>query len=154
MIYRKPANGTGKEELLLGEGINSRPVDWSRDGKFVVYESTGSTTGNDIWLLPMEGDHKPVPYLQTPFNEGDAQFSPDGRWMAYASNESGQPQIYVQSIPASGSKFQISNAGGVQPRWRRDGKELFYISAANKLVAVPVKMGDKVEAGTPAPLFD
>jgi serine/threonine protein kinase len=154
MIYRKPANGTGKEELLLGEGINSRPVDWSRDGKFVVYESTGSTTGNDIWLLPMEGDHKPVPYLQTPFNEGDAQLSPDGRWMAYASNESGQPQVYVQAIPASGAKWQISPAGGVQPRWRRDGKELFYISTDQKLMAVPVKSGDGFEAGASQPLFE
>ena len=133
MIYRKPADGTGKEELLLGGGINNHPFDWSRDGKFIVYETTGGTTGDDLRLLPMEGDHKPVPYLQTPFNEGDAQFSPDGRWMAYASNESGQPQVYVQAIPASGAKWQISPAGGVQPRWRRDGKEMFYISPDQKL---------------------
>ena len=153
-IYQKPANGTGKEELLLSHGINVRPQDWSHDGKYLVYQDTGGTTGVDLWLLPLAGDHKPVPYLQTPFNESDAQFSPDGRWMVYVSNESGVPQVYVQSIPASGSKFQISNAGGLQPRWRRDGKELFYISADNKLVAVPVKIGSTVEAGTPAPLFD
>jgi len=103
--------------------------------------------------LPMEGDHKPVPYLQTPFNEGDAQLSPDGRWMAYASNESGQPQVYVQAIPASGAKWQISPAGGVQPRWRRDGKELFYISTDQKLMAVQVKSGDGFEAGASQPLF-
>jgi Tol biopolymer transport system component len=152
-MYEKPANGAGKEELLLSGGINFRPQDWSRDGKFIVYMDTGSNTGFDLWLLPLEGDHKPVLYLQTPFNESDGQFSPDGRWMAYASNESGQPQVYVQSIPASGRKFQISSAGGVQPRWRRDGKELFYISGDQKLMAVPVKMGDAFEAGAPQPLF-
>jgi eukaryotic-like serine/threonine-protein kinase len=154
LIFRKPANGAGKEEQLLSEGINNRPLDWSRDGKWIVYENSGGATGWDLWLLPLEGDHKPVTYLQTPFNEGDAQFSPDGKWMAYASNESGQPQVYVQAIPASGAKWQISPAGGVQPRWRRDGKELFYISTDQKLMAVPVKSGPLFEAGTPAPLFD
>jgi Tol biopolymer transport system component len=154
VIFRKPANGTGKEDQLLSEGINNRPLDWSRDGKWIVYETSGGATGTDLWLLPLDGDHKPIPYLQTPFNEGDAQFSPDGRWMAYASNESGLPQVYVQAIPASGAKWQISPAGGVQPRWRRDGKELFYISTDQKLMAVPVKSGPPFEAGTPVPLFD
>jgi eukaryotic-like serine/threonine-protein kinase len=153
-IYRKPANGAGKEELLTS-GINNRPLDWSRDGKFVVYmRSNSGTTGYSLWLLPMEGDHKPVSYLQTAFNEGDAQLSPDGKWMAYASNESGQPQVYVQAIPAGGAKWQISPAGGDQPRWRRDGKELFYISTDQKLMAVPVKSGAGFEAGGPQPLFD
>jgi eukaryotic-like serine/threonine-protein kinase len=154
-IYRKPANGSGKEEMLMSGGINNRPTDWSRDGKYVVYaNSIGGASNYNLWLLPMEGDHKPVSYLQSPFNEVDAQFSPDGHWMAYASNESGQPQVYVQSIPASGAKWQISPAGGVQPRWGRDGKELFYISAEQKLMAVPVKSGATIEAGTPQPLFD
>ena len=153
-IYRKAANGTGKEELLLAGGINNRPLDWSRDGKFVVYmSSNGGATGYSLWLLPMEGDHKPISYLQTTFNEADAQFSPDGKWMAYGSNESGQAQVYVQAIPASGAKWQISPAGGVQPRWRRDGKELFYISSDQKLMAVPVKSGAGFEAGAPQPLF-
>jgi len=153
-IYRKPANGTGKEELLLTGGINNRPMDWSRDGKFVVYMSTtAGASGFGLWLLPMEGDHKPVPYLQTSFNEGDAQFSPDGRWMAYTSNESGQPQVYVQAVPASGAKWQISPAGGGQPRWRRDGKELFFISADQKLMAVAVNNGTAFEAGAPQFLF-
>jgi Tol biopolymer transport system component len=127
-IYDKPASGSGEEKLLSG-GINSRPLDWSPDGRSVVYQEFGRTTGQDLWILPLEGDRKPRPYLATPFDERDAQFSSDGRWMAYASNESGLLQVYVQSIPASGSKFQISSAGGIQPRWRRDGKELFYISA-------------------------
>jgi eukaryotic-like serine/threonine-protein kinase len=153
-IYRKPANGTGKEELLVTGGINNRPLDWSRDGKFVVYQNYGGTTGTDLMLLPLQGDQKPVPYLQTSFNEGNAQFSPDGRWMAYASNESGQPQVYVQAIPASGAKWQISPAGGDQPRWRRDGKELYYISADRKLMAVSIKNDTAFEAGAPQPLFE
>ena len=153
-IYEKPANGAGKEELLLSGLLNVRPQDWSEDGKFLVYMQTGGRTGTDLWLLPLEGERKPIPYLQTPFNESEAQFSPDGHWMAYASNESGQPQVYIQSIPASGTKFQISNAGGVQPRWRRDGKELFYISSDNKLMAVSLKVGDTVAADPPKPLFD
>jgi dipeptidyl aminopeptidase/acylaminoacyl peptidase len=147
-------NAAGKEELLLDGGINDVPQDWSPDGKFIVYQSFRSGTGTDLLLLPLQGDHKPIPYLETPFNEGDAQFSPDGRWMAYASNESGQAQVYVQAIPAGGAKWQISPAGGVQPRWRRDGKELFYISTDQKLMAVQVKSGATFEPGAPQPLFD
>jgi hypothetical protein len=88
------------------------------------------------------------------FNEVAAQFSPDGRWMAYTSNESGQPQVYVQAIPASGAKWQISSDGGDQPRWRGDGKELFYISADQKLMAAPVKAEAGFETGPPQPLFE
>lgn len=155
-LYQKPASGAGKEELLLQAGISPVPLDWSRDGKFLVYQTlqSGGQAGADPWLLPMEGDHKPVPYLQTPFNEVAGQFSPDGRWMAYASNESGQPQVYVQAIPARGAKWQISTIGGGQPRWRRDGQELFYLSADQKLMVVPVKTGVAFETGRPQPLFE
>jgi Tol biopolymer transport system component len=153
-LYQKPANGAGREELLLRSGINARALDWSRDGTFLVYQMSGGQTGWDLFLLPLQGNRQPVPYLQTPFDEGDAQFSPDGRWIAYASNESGQPQVYVQAIPASGAKWQISTAGGDQPRWRHDGKELFYLAADQKLMAVPVKMGATFETGAPQPLFD
>jgi len=153
-LYVKPVSGAGNEELLTRTGINARPTDWSRDGKFIVYAQFAGNRGSDLWLLPMEGDHKPVPYLQTPFNEVSGQFSPDGKWMAYASNESGLPQVYVQPIPATGAKWQVSTAGGDQPRWRRDGKELFYISGDEKLTAVPVKSGTNFEAGSPQALFD
>lgn len=153
-IYRKPVNGTGNEEPLLNGGINDRPLDWSPDGRFIVYQTFRSETGYDLFLLPVQGDPKPIPYLETPFNEGNAQFSPDGRWMAYASNESGHAQVYVQAIPAGGAKWQISSAGGDQPRWRRDGRELFYISADQKLMAVPVKGGAIFEAGALQPLFE
>jgi Tol biopolymer transport system component len=153
-LYLKPANGAGNEEMLVRTGINGRSTDWSRDGKFVVYMQFAGTMGNDLWLLPMEGEHKPIPYLQTPFNEANAQFSPDAKWMAYSSNESGTPQVYVQPIPATGAKWQISAAGGDQPRWRKDGKELFYLAADQKLTAVPVKSGATFEAGSSQALFE
>ncbi len=153
-LYLKRADGAGAEELLLPDVLNVRAQDWSRDGKFLLYQRSGANTGQDLWILPMDGARKPVPYLQTPFDESDGQFSPDGRWIAYTSNESGMPQVYVQSVPASGTKFQISSSGGNQPRWRRDGKELFYISGDKKLMAVPVKIGATVETETPKPLFD
>jgi len=152
-LYQKPAGGNGQEELLLHAGVNAYTEDWSPDGKWIVYEQTGQKTANDLWLLPMSGDRKPVSYLQTPFDEMGARFSPDGRWMAYQSNESGQFQVYVQTVPLSGAKYQISTSGGTAPRWRRDGKELFYVSADRKLMAVPVTLGATVEAGTPQPLF-
>jgi eukaryotic-like serine/threonine-protein kinase len=105
-------------------------------------------------LLPLEGDRKPVPYLATPSNETQGQFSPNGRWMAYSSDESGQMEVYVQSIPATdGVRKPISTAGGDQPRWRRDGTELYY-SAGGKLMAVPVKISTSFEAGVPQALFD
>jgi Tol biopolymer transport system component/tRNA A-37 threonylcarbamoyl transferase component Bud32 len=152
-IYQKAAGGNGQEELLLHTGINGFPLDWSPDGKWIVYQQTDQKTGLDLWLLPLDGDRTPVPYLQTPFDEQNARFSPDGKWMVYQSNESGRSQIYVQSVPASGTKYQISASGGTVPKWRRDGKELFYMSADRKLMAVPMKLGATVEAGTPQALF-
>ena len=113
----------------------------------------GQKTGSDLWLLPLNGDRKPVPYLQTTFAEAFARFSPDGKWMAYQSNESGRFEVYVQTVPPSGTKYQISAAGGTRPQWRRDGKELYYVSADQKLMAVPIKLGSTVEPGTAQPLF-
>jgi hypothetical protein len=113
--------------------------------------------GNDLWLLPMEGTSKPIAYLRTPFSETNARFAPAGnsapRWMAYQSNESGQDQIYVQAVPASGAKYQISTSGGIRPTWRDDGKELFYLSADSKVMAVPITLGASVDVGTPQELF-
>jgi Tol biopolymer transport system component len=152
-IYRKPVGGNDREELLLHSGINGYPLDWSPDGKWIVYQQTARKTGLDLLLLPMNGERKPIMYLQTPFDEQAAHVSPDGRWMAYHSNESGRNQVYVQSVPPSGTKYQISASGGVAPQWRPDGKELFYVSTDQKLMAVPIKLGATVDAGTPLPLF-
>lgn len=154
-LYRKPANSAGMEELLLHAANNATPYDISPDGKLLVYSVAGANTKDDLWLLPLQGDHKPVKYLDSPFEERLAQFSPDGKWMSYTSDQSGQFQVYVQPIPATGAKRQISTIGGSGPRWRRDGKELFYVSAALKLMAVPVKLGGATfDFGAPQQLFD
>lgn len=157
-FYRKPSDSAGKEELLLHAGLNGTPYDISSDGKLLVYSQTEATTKDDLWLLPLTdkpGDPKPRKYLGSPFNETNGQFSPDGKWMAYVSDESGRPQVYVQAIPATGAKRQISSTGGFSPRWRRDGKELFYISADRKMTAVPTKLGvTTLDFGAPQPLFE
>jgi len=152
-IHRKSLGGNGSEELLLQAGTNGAPREISQDGKWLLYENQSPTTGRDLWLLPLQGDRKPVPYLQTRFNESFARFSPDARWIAYESDESGRPEVYVQSVPAGGTKYQISTEGGTEPAWRRDGKELYYLSPDRKLMAVPIRNGSAMEAGTPQSLF-
>jgi Tol biopolymer transport system component len=101
-----------------------------------------------------ENDRKPYPYLQTEFNEGWAKLSPDGRWVAYMSDETRQSEVYVQSFPAPGGKWKVSVNGGSRPVWSRDGKEIFYIAADRKLMAAPVVRGTKFQTGAPTPLFD
>jgi serine/threonine protein kinase len=153
-LYVKPASGRGDEELLLKTSSPKFPTDWSSDGKLLLYMETNARGKYDIWKLPLEGDRTPKPFLQDDYNKFDANFSPDGKWIAYSSDESGQQQIYVQPFPGGGGKYQVSIAGGGNPRWRRDGKELFYISADRKLVAVEVKAGSTFAAGATKPLFD
>ena len=114
-------------------------------------------TARGIWAVSTEGDRKPFPVVETTLGANNAQFSPDGKWIAYQSQESGQrAEIYVQRFPGAGARSQISATGGVQVRWRRDGKELFYLAADNRLIAVPIRLDSErntVEAGTPVPLF-
>ena len=93
----------------------------------------------DLWVLSVDGEPKPVPFLATDFDERSGQFSPDGRWVAYESNESGRYEIYVRGFPQTGGKWLVSVAGGTQPRWRRDGREIYYVAPDNKLMAVEVK---------------
>jgi eukaryotic-like serine/threonine-protein kinase len=157
-LYEKPSGGTGQEQLLLKTAQSKMATDWSRDGHYIIYSEADPKTGTDIWILPTFGDKKPSEFLRTPFNEFQARFSPDGRWVAYRSNESGRPEVYVQSFPQAGSKWQISTEGGVQPQWRPDGKELFYLSpAANPqfmVVDILTKPSDAVfKAGAPKKLF-
>jgi Tol biopolymer transport system component len=151
-LYQKPATGAGPEKRLARLGALARPSDWSADGKFIAFSLWASTTRCDLWILPLEGDRKPYPYLQTGADEYSAQISPDGRWMAYVSDDGGGREVWVQSIPLSGAKRQISTAGGSQPRWRRDGRELFYAGPDGKLMAVPVRIGNEFDAGAPKPL--
>jgi len=142
----RDATGSGNRELLASNGTMPH---WSPDGKTLVF--VGDRLSGSLWLLPVGGDHKPVLYLQGQFAQ--PAFSPDGRWMAYVSEESGRYEVFVQPIPIGRGKWQISTHGGAQPVWRRDGKELFYKSADSKIVAVPVKIGATFEAGVPKELF-
>jgi Tol biopolymer transport system component len=155
-IYQKDAGGSGNEQPLLKAG---RPDDISPDGRYLLYTVVDPKTSVDLWVLPLAGtpgERKATPYLQTQFSERQGKFSPDGHWIAYTSDESGpdQYQIYVQSFPAGSGKFMVSTGGGTQPRWRRDGKEIFYIADDGKVMAVDVKTAPKFEAGTPKALFD
>jgi serine/threonine protein kinase len=153
-LYQKVSSGAGNDELLLkSSGINLFPQDWSRDGRYLLYASVDSKSGFDLWVLPLDGDRKPIPFLQTQFREWQGQFSPDAKFIAYTSDESGKAEIYVQPFPVSGAKWMISAGGGSQPRWRRDGKEIFYLSLERKLMAVEVKTARGLEAAIPKPLF-
>ncbi len=156
-IYQKTANGTGRDELLYESDLPKTPMSWFPDGKFLVYWTTDPKTQSDVWVLPVTGEKKPVPFLQTPFNEQWPQISPDGKWIAYTSNETGRPEIYVRPFPSGEGKWQISTNGGNFPRWRRDGKELFYMSIATlgKMISVKVNpAGTTFEYGDPVELFD
>jgi eukaryotic-like serine/threonine-protein kinase len=150
-LYRKSADLTGAEETLYADGADKIPASWSADGKFLLFDRIDPKTNNDIWVLPLTPDAagaKPFPFLQTPFQEGQARFSPDGKWVAYVSNESQRTEIYVAPFPGPGGKRQISAAGGVYPRWRDDGKELFYVALDGTLMAAEVAgKGGGIEVG-------
>jgi eukaryotic-like serine/threonine-protein kinase len=152
-LYVKSVSGTGSEELLFESPSSVAVQDWSSDGRFLVYAARGQQSPSDLWLLPLSGNRRPSPFLQTPFIKTQAQVSPDGRWIAYASNESGADEVYVQSFPTPGNKRQASTNGGVQPRWRKDGRELFYLASDQRLMAVRVKLDSTFEADAPVPLF-
>jgi len=157
-IYRKVSNGAGKPELLVHSEEIKTPMDWSRDGRFLMFTQRGKDTGPDLWTLADPGKggdgKKAVPYLATQFNEGQGQFSPDVKMVAYTSNESGNREVYVQTFPdASQGKWLVSNGGGSQPRWRRDGKELFYFSPDGSLMAVDVSTTPTFKAGVAKALF-
>jgi Tol biopolymer transport system component len=145
-LYEKPVDGTTDEQPLLVTPLAKAPQDWSRDGRLLLYSNQDPKTGTDLWALPMTGERKPFPVLQTQFDEIQGQFSPDGRWLAYASNESGRYEIYVQTFPETGGKWQISVGGGLQPRWRRDGQELFYIAPDHRLMAAPIHLAPGTRA--------
>jgi serine/threonine protein kinase len=167
-LYIKSSNGAGSEELLLQSDQDKVVSDWSRDGRFLLYHSVDPKTSYDIWVLPLEGNPstgikagKPFVYLKTNADERRAHFSPDGRWVAYRSNESGRYQIYVRPFNGSPSaatspagadgQWQVSTAGGIEPRWAPNGKELYYIASDAKLMGVPIAANG--EPGAPKALF-
>ena len=154
-IFVRSASGGGEEELLAQSKINVLVLnDWSPDGRYLMYTAGSPQTKLDLMLLPLTGDRKPAPYLRTPSIERHGQFSPDGKWIAYSSNDSGRSEIYVQSFPAGPAKWPVSNGGGGFPRWRRDGKELFYLSPDNRIMAASVRAGPQgLEFGVPVALL-
>ncbi len=155
-IWQKGGNGNDDKEALVfkEEARSIWQSDWSNDGKYIVYIKAGEKTAYDLWLLPLSGDRQPKPYLTTQFDERWGKVSPDGRWLVYQSNESGRYEIYVQTFPEPGRKVIVSKGGGTFPRWRRDGRELYYVAPDDKLMAVPVEPGANFGTGTPVPLFE
>src|SRR5262245_3899271 len=153
-LYQKAASGAGQDALLLTSDYFKLPTDWSRDGRYIIYRQIEPQTKYDIWVLPLFGDKTPFRFLQTEFNETAAVLSPNGRWIAYNSDETGRYEVYVESFPGHGGKRQISTAGGIGPHWRGDGKELFYHALDGKLMAAAVTSGTNLEVGPPAPLFE
>jgi Tol biopolymer transport system component len=153
-IYRKASSGSGQEELLMkaDEGT-AQVIDWSRDGRFLIYFGTYPKNGFDLWILPLAGDKKPFPFLQTGFNEDNGAFAPDVKWIAYTSNESGRDEVYVQPFPATGGRYQISKSGGTQPLWRGDGRELFFLTPDGTMMAASINATHGFEAGIAQPLF-
>jgi Tol biopolymer transport system component len=153
-ICVKNSDGSGSEETLLQSAADDVTADWSADGRFIAFGRVERrATRDDVWILPLSGDRKPFPFLQTEFNETSAQFSPDGKWLAYASDESGRFEVYVAPFPEPGGKFQISSSGGMDLRWRRDGREIFYVASDRKLVAAEVETGPAFRVGAAQALF-
>jgi Tol biopolymer transport system component len=163
-LYGKNANGISEEELLVKSLHTKVPTSWSPDGRFLVYTEVDPKTSADIWVLPLEGDRKPFPFLHTEFVETGGILSPvpDSQghlWMAYNSDDTGRSEIYLRPfLPGTsggpaGAKVRVSTGGGLLPQWRKDGRELFY-AADNKLMAVDVKLGGLPEIGTPQALFE
>jgi len=148
-FYLKSADGSGSAEQVAGFNIPSQSNvwDWSRDGKYVLVRND-----NELWYFTWP-ERILKPLLQANWTVRNAQFSPDGRWVVYASNETGGMEIYVAPFPSFNGKWQVSRGGGQEPRWRQDGKELFYLSADGKMTAVPVTTAASFEAGAPVTLF-
>jgi Tol biopolymer transport system component len=154
-ICLRPSDGSSNEEFIHPGNEQPRyPNDWSPDGKALAYYEA-KQGAMEIWMLPLSGERKPYPFLQSTFNELGARFSPDGKWLAYFSLESGRPEVYVVRFPGLGGKWQVSTAGGNWPRWRRDGKEIFYLSPDNKVMAAEVRASSSsFEIGAVQPLFE
>jgi Tol biopolymer transport system component len=147
-IHRKAADGSGEEELVVKGRPNDRVNDVSPDGSLLLFGF------DDIFSMPLKGEPKPQPWVQSKFQETSAAFSPDGRWVAYRSSESGRPEIYIQGFPDHRGKWLISSAGGVLPQWRADGKELFWRGLDDTLMAASIDLQQAgVRAGQPQPLF-
>jgi serine/threonine protein kinase len=159
-IYQKLASGEKVEELLLASKEDKTPTSWSHDGRFLLYTVLAEETKGDLWVFPFESGRKPTPFLRTESNEHDGQFSPDGRLVAYTSDESGRDEIYVRAFSPdfgapsdAGGKWRISHDGGGEPRWGGDGKALYYLSPDGNLMAVAITTRPALQVGVPTALF-
>jgi eukaryotic-like serine/threonine-protein kinase len=154
-LYVRAASGAGGDEALLKSAAWKSASSWSSDGRFLAYWASDPKMKSDIWILPVSGG-KPFPFLQTEYNELHPEFSPDGHWIAYTSDESGRQEIYVRKFEAGSAGAdarRISIEGGSHPKWRRDGRELFYLSADRKLMSVEIGASPVLKAGQPRQLF-
>jgi Tol biopolymer transport system component len=151
-MYRKDAAG-GQEERMQKSSTPQTVLDWSRDGRYLLYQDQNPKTGRDLWVLPLQGDRKPIPFLATPFNESNATFSPDGKWIAYTSDESSRNEVYLRSFPSSPVQWQVSSNAGIAPRWRGDGSELYY-RTPDSVFSVAVHTGPQgLQMDSPRALF-
>ena len=151
-LFWQPADGGAGFERLASAGSSGIPTSWSPDGQLLAFTRPSPTTGGDVWVFRL-ADRVSRPFIQTPAREYAPQFSPDGRWMAYVSNESGRPEICVQPYPGPGNKWQLSTSGGAEPVWNPNGRELFYRSG-NKMMSVEIATQPSFVAGKPRMLFE
>ncbi|HEU4689427.1 MAG TPA: hypothetical protein VFS23_13735, partial [Vicinamibacterales bacterium] len=153
LVHRSILGASSEESLLLRTPEMKIGGNWTEDSRYIIYTGSDPQTKLDLWTLSV-ADRKSIPFLQTSFNEMHGHVSPDGRWLAYASDESGTWQVYVQTFPEPGAKRTISLGGGAEPQWRRDGRELYYLAPDGTLMAVAVTSnGDVFQGGRPVPLF-
>jgi Tol biopolymer transport system component len=153
-LYEKSAGGTSNEITLLDTPVNEWIQAWSKDGQYIAYRKETETDSGDIHILPLFGERKPFPFVQSAGVQSNLDFSYDGRWLAYSSNESGIYEVYLISFPKAEHKHQISNSGGIQPKWRRDGKEIYYMTLDGKLMAADITTESGFHAKAPRMLFD
>jgi Tol biopolymer transport system component len=154
-IFLKPSGSSTSERRLLENTHTEYPDSWTPDQRALLYEVDDPKTSWDLWVLPVAEGAEPYPFIQAPLRQEYGRISPDGRWVAYRSTESGRDEIYVVPFPGPGDKVQLSTSGGVYPRWRRDGKEIFYIGTNNKVVAAAVDgSARQFTVATETPLFD
>jgi eukaryotic-like serine/threonine-protein kinase len=153
-LFGKISTGAANEEVLVESNQTKTATDWSADGKYILFQSSDPKTKNDLWVVPMTGDRKPFVFLQTEYSEMNARFSPDMKWIAYQSDESGPNQIYVRPFPGPGAKWQVSTSGGTRPSWNRNGKEIFYLNAGKIMSAEVNGSGSTFETGKVKLHFD